>query len=64
MIKSQTFCDFCGGEFLSTYWDHTPCSVSLKFGGPAQSWESKEAAHVCKGCRTKLQEMWKALIKK
>jgi len=66
MIKTQTqtFCDFCGNEFTSSYWDHSPCKITLSYGHPAQAFESRSAEHVCKPCRQKLGEYWQSLILK
>lgn len=64
MTTTRTFCDFCSVEFTSNYWDNQPCSIILKLGVPAQSFESREAKHVCNQCRHSIVKYWDALVKK
>jgi len=64
MIKTQTFCDACNKEFTSTYWDEQPCSIQLKLGGPAQSYESRDSQHVCHSCRKAIVAAWDNLFAK
>lgn len=62
MIKSKTFCDFCETEFTSDYWDSQPAFAKLVLGGPAQTFESRNAEHLCKGCRAALSFAWDRVI--
>jgi len=62
MIKTQTFCDFCGSEFTSNYWDDDPASIQLNLSAPAQAYESRKADHVCRSCRKSIVAAWDKLI--
>lgn len=53
----HTYCDCCGKEFLSTYWDDAPCKVDIRMGGPAQQFESFTLEHVCNRCRHEIQRV-------
>lgn len=64
MIKQQTFCDGCGEEFTNPYWDDQPSNIRLTLSVPAQIFESRDASHVCKICRTKIVELWDSIFKK
>jgi uncharacterized protein (UPF0212 family) len=53
---TRTFCDICGAEFTSSYWDHAPVRVQVIMSLPAQAYDSRDIEHVCRGCRDRIHD--------
>jgi hypothetical protein len=60
---TRTFCDICSAEFTDPYWDSAPCHVTLQMSAPAQHYDCKDMEHVCRKCRERIADAFRAPVR-